>query len=84
MLVRVLCATAVLAISACGSYDAPRYQPQPYKYWAKEGVSSQAAKDQLGYCRHDVGANHLEKAQADKLVSYCMRSKGYTLMTGYR
>lgn len=80
MLVRVLGITAVLlAISACATH-----QPRPYQYWAKEGVSKQAAKDQLGYCRHDVGANHLEKAQANKLVSYCMRSKGYTLMTGYR
>ena len=80
MLVRVLCAAAVLlAVSACATH-----QPRPYQYWAKEGVSSQAARDQLGYCRHDVGANHLEKSQAAKLVSYCMRSKGYTLMTDYR
>ncbi|WP_373752508.1 hypothetical protein [Neisseria weixii] len=73
----VYLAAAALLFSGCAA-------PQPYKYWGKEGVSAQAAKDQLGYCRHDVGANHLEKTQANKLVAYCMRAKGYTVMTGYR
>ena len=50
----------------------------------KEGISKQEAKDQLGYCRSDVGANHLEKTQAQKLVSYCMKSKGYEIMEEYR
>lgn len=25
-----------------------------------------------------------KKTQANKLVAYCMRAKGYTVMTGYR
>lgn len=75
----LIIATA-LTLAAC----AAPYQPQPYKYWGKEGVSAQTARDQLGYCRQDVGASHLEREQANKLVAYCMKSKGYTQMTGYR
>ena len=66
-------------LSACGTAA-----PRPYQYWGKEGVSLQERQDQLGYCRHEVGANHLEKAQANKLIGFCMKSKGYSLMTGYR
>lgn len=66
-------------VSACA---APA--PQPYRYWGKEGVSKQAAADQLGFCRHEVRASDLSAEQATKLVGYCMRAKGYVLMTGYR
>lgn len=79
--------SAVALVSACA---APQPQPQPqrqlqaYRYWGKEGVSQQAAKDQLGFCRHEVRASELSREQAAKLISYCMRSKGYVVMTGYR
>ena len=76
----ILIAVSVAALAAC----AAPYQPQLHRYWEKEGVSKQEAKDQLGYCRSDVGANHLEKTQAQKLVSYCMKSKGYEIMEEYR
>lgn len=81
----LLCLSAAAILSACGSpARAPAPQPQAYKYWGKEGVSSQTAKDQLGYCRHEVGASHLPREQAAKLVGFCMRSKGYSVMTRYR
>ena len=73
------CILAVL-ITACGS---PR-QLQPYRYWFKEGVSQQATEDQIGFCRHEVRASDLSREQAAKLVGYCMRAKGYIVMTGYR
>lgn len=81
-MVRVLFAlTVAAALAGCATQS---YRPKPYLYWGKEGVSAQAARDQLGYCRHDVGAAHLAQEQAQKLINYCMRSKGYTIMTGYR
>lgn len=38
----------------------------------------------MGYCRKDVDANRLEKQKAAKLVFYCMKANGYSLMRGYR
>lgn len=71
----------IIFIGGCAEPPEP---PRPYYYWAKEGVSEQAARDQLGYCRHDVRAAELSRERAKVLVGYCMRSKGYTLMRGYR
>ena len=69
----------ILLLTACETYP-----PRPYSYWAKEGVSRQAAQDQLGYCRHDTRATDLSPEHAKKLVGYCMKSKGYEIRTEYR
>ena len=55
-----------------------------YRYWHKEGVSTKQTQDTLGHCSYDVGANDLSSEKANKLVSYCMKSKGFILKTGQR
>ena len=85
----ILSVFSAVALASCAvPQPQPKQQPQRqlqvYRYWGKEGVSRQAAKDQLGFCRHEVRASDLSQAQAAKLIGYCMRSKGYVVMTGYR
>ena len=72
----IIITLSALMLTACSS--------TPYQYWHKEGASAQITKDTLGYCRHDVGANDLSSEKANKLVAYCMKSKGFILKTGYR
>ncbi|UOP05449.1 hypothetical protein [Conchiformibius kuhniae] len=67
---------ALGCLAACAS--------EPYYFWEKQGVSQAKTRDVLGFCRQDVGADRLAKAQAEKLVGYCMRSKGFVLKQGYR
>lgn len=66
-----------LLLSACAS-------PKPYSYWHKEETSKEKTNQVLNFCKEDVGADMLSDEQAKKMVSYCMRSKGFTLKTGYR
>ncbi|WP_373746989.1 hypothetical protein [Neisseria dentiae] len=84
IILSVLFAVALAACAAPQPQPQPQRQLQAYRYWGKEGVSRQAAKDQLGFCRHEVRASELPREEAAKLVGYCMRSKGYVVMTGYR
>lgn len=72
----IIMTLSILMLAACSS--------SPYQYWHKEGVSTKKMQDTLGHCCYDVGANDLSKEKANKLVAYCMQSKGFTLKTGYR
>lgn len=74
----------IIFISAITTLLAACASPTPYQYWHKEGKTRQQANDQLGFCRIDVGAQDLSKDKANKLISYCMKSNGYTIKTGYR
>lgn len=74
----------IVFISAIATLLTACASPEPYYYWYKEGKTQQQTSDQLGFCRVDVGAQDLSKEKANKLVSYCMKSSGYTLKTGYR
>lgn len=77
MIYRMAGVMTALLLSACAS-------PEAYYYWHKENVNQQKTKQVLSFCREDVGADNLSTEQAKKMVSYCMRSKGFTLKTGYR
>lgn len=74
-----------MLISACTVTHAPRTtmaQPklQLIEQWYKEGVSQSVTRDKVGHCKIEVGASRLSQAEAEKLISYCMRSDGYRLV----
>lgn len=60
------------------------YAFKPDDFWFQQGVSEAEVRDVLVFCRQDVGAERLSKEYVEKMVAYCMKSKGFILKQGYR